>query len=162
MFPSALGCPAASTTGAEWSPWGLGRSSRATGTRLTKVRSIENISVMWKWALHYPVVPNFSPVTLLSQIAGIFFSLLMATELAPQGNEVPENGHFFSSQPWFVAAVGIHLQLLGAQQQWGHERLRRQTELERHWRTLCLGPVLHVPDEHWVRLRRLWLCQTGH
>ena len=44
-------------------------------------------------ALHYPVVPKFSPVALLSQIAGIFFSLLMATELAPQGNVVP-NIHF--------------------------------------------------------------------
>ena len=42
-------------------------------------------------ALHYPVVPKFSSVTLLSQIAGIFYSLLMATELAPQGNVVPEN-----------------------------------------------------------------------
>ena len=40
-------------------------------------------------ALHYPVVPKFSPVALLSQIAGIFFSLLVATEVAPQGNVVP-------------------------------------------------------------------------
>ena len=42
-----------------------------------------------KSALNLPVVPKFSPVALLSQIAGIFFSLLMATELAPQGNVVP-------------------------------------------------------------------------
>ena len=28
-----------------------------------------------KGALHYPVVPKFSPVAFLSQIAGIFFSL---------------------------------------------------------------------------------------
>ena len=41
--------------------------------------------------VHYPVVPKFSPVALLSQIAGIFFSLLMLTEfeLAPRGNVVP-------------------------------------------------------------------------
>ena len=38
-------------------------------------------------ALLYPVVPEFYPVTLLSQIAGFFLS--MATELAPRGKEVP-------------------------------------------------------------------------
>ena len=42
-------------------------------------------------ALHYPVVPKFSPVALPSQIAGIFFSLLMATELAPRGKIVPKS-----------------------------------------------------------------------
>ena len=47
--------------------------------------------------LGYPVVPKFSPVALLSQIAGIFFSLLRATELAPRGNVVrfaPQNKPF--------------------------------------------------------------------
>ena len=49
-------------------------------------------------ALHYPVVPKFSPVALISQIAGIFFSLLMATELAPQGNVVPSKEVDIDSQ----------------------------------------------------------------
>ena len=33
--------------------------------------------------------PEFCPVVLLNKIKGIFFCLLMATELAPRGKEVP-------------------------------------------------------------------------
>ena len=40
-------------------------------------------------ALLYPVVPKLYPVSLLSQMAGIFFFLLMAPEVAPRGKEVP-------------------------------------------------------------------------
>ena len=45
------------------------------------------------------VVPKFFPVPLLSQIAGIFFSLLMAAEVAPRGKEVPKNAAVFSIIP---------------------------------------------------------------
>ena len=37
------------------------------------VLNSHSISIEGAWALHYPEVPKFSPVTLLSQIAGIFF-----------------------------------------------------------------------------------------
>ena len=37
------------------------------------------------------MVPKFYPVALLSQMAGVFFSLLMATEVEPRGKEVPKS-----------------------------------------------------------------------